>query len=152
MAPFSHKTALMKRGIHIFLVEDDDEDAFLIQEAVSQISASAHLHRLKDGVALMERLHGRAPKENGTNRPDFILLDVAMPRKDGKQALVEIKNHPDLKHIPVVMLSTSAAPEDVKFCYQEGANSFVQKPKTWESMLQLISCMCAWWGQSVLLP
>ena len=105
----------------ILLVEDNQADALLIQEALRQVSVHDAVERVPDGERALERLRGGP-------RPGLVLLDLNLPRKDGRAVLAELKADPELRTIPVIVLTTSAAPADIAFAYENHANSYVRKP------------------------
>lgn len=137
--------------VHILLADDDPDDRLLTAEAFAEARLANQLHTVEDGVALMDFLH-RRPPYTGTPRPGLILLDLNMPRKDGRQALAEIKNDPDLAHIPVVVLTTSAEEEDVLRSYGLGANSYITKPVTFEGLVHAVGVLGQYWFSLVDLP
>lgn len=137
--------------VHILLADDDPDDRLLTAEAFAEARLSNQLHTVEDGVALMDFLHHRPPYTD-TPRPGLILLDLNMPRKDGRQALAEIKNDPDLAHIPVVVLTTSAEEEDVLRTYGLGANSYITKPVTFEGLVHAVGLLGQYWFSLVDLP
>lgn len=137
--------------VHILLADDDPDDRLLTAEAFAEARLSNQLHTVEDGVALMDFLHRRPPYTD-TPRPGLILLDLNMPRKDGRQALAEIKNNPDLAHIPVVVLTTSAEEEDVLRTYGLGANSYITKPVTFEGLVHAVGLLGQYWFSLVDLP
>jgi len=137
--------------VHILLADDDPDDRLLTAEAFAEARLANHLHTVEDGVALMDFLHRRPPYTDKP-RPGLILLDLNMPRKDGRQALAEIKNNPDLAHIPVVVLTTSAEEEDVLRTYELGANSYITKPVTFEGLVHAVKVLGQYWFSLVDLP
>ena len=137
--------------VHILLADDDPDDRLLTAEAFAEARLANHLHTVEDGVALMDFLHRRPPYTDKP-RPGLILLDLNMPRKDGRQALAEIKNNPDLAHIPVVVLTTSAEEEDVLRTYELGANSYITKPVTFEGLVHAVNVLGQYWFSLVDLP
>lgn len=130
---------------HILLVEDSSTDAFLIQEALRQVAFDHHVEVVTDGVQALERLR------NGS-RPDLVLLDLNMPRKDGREVLAEVKADPDLKTIPVIVLTTSSAPPDVAFAYEHHANSFVRKPLGLDRLVESAAAIRDFWVRTATLP
>ncbi|MBZ0306680.1 MAG: response regulator, partial [Anaerolineae bacterium] len=112
------------------MADDDDDDVLLIRTAFEEAQVKAPFFIVRDGEELMDFLHRRGKYHDPTSapRPGLILLDLNMPRKDGREALMEIKADPVLRRIPVVILTTSKAEEDVKRTYDLGANSFIVKP------------------------
>ncbi|MEY9835186.1 response regulator [Streptacidiphilus sp. EB103A] len=121
------------RGCDILLVEDDAADAMLIEEALLEHGTARILHKAVDGVAALEHL--RTP---GVDRPDLIVLDLNMPRMNGRELLAVLKTDEQLKVIPVVVLSTSSAPQDVAEAYRSHANAFITKPVTLDEFAQAV--------------
>jgi CheY-like chemotaxis protein len=121
------------RRCDILLVEDDAADAMLIEEALLEHGTARILHKAVDGIAALEHL--RAP---GTDRPDLIVLDLNMPRMNGRELLAVLKTDERLKVIPVVVLSTSSAPEDVAEAYRGHANAFITKPVTLDAFAETV--------------
>jgi CheY-like chemotaxis protein len=143
-----------KRSITILLAEDDPDDRMLVQDAVVEGRLANELRTVEDGEELMDYLHqrGRYAGKSAAPRPGLILLDLNMPRKDGREALKEIKAGPSLRQIPVVVLTTSKAEEDVFRSYDLGANSFVTKPVTFQSLVELMKTLGRYWLEIVELP
>jgi two-component system, response regulator len=142
------------RAITILLAEDDPDDRMLLQEAVLEGRLANEMRCVEDGEELLDylRRRGRYTGEGAAPRPGLILLDLNMPRKDGREALREIKADPDLRQIPVVVLTTSKAEEDVFRSYDLGANSFVTKPVTFQSLVDLMRTLGRYWLEIVELP
>lgn len=138
----------------ILVADDDPDERILLREAFSEVPIPKDLRFVSDGVELMDYLlqRGKYASEGSAPRPSVILLDLNMPKKDGREALAEIKQHPDLRSIPVVVLTTSNAEEDVRRCYQIGANSFITKPMTFESLVSVIETLGTYWMATVRLP
>jgi len=115
---------------------------------------SNNLHVVNDGEELMDYLLNRGEFSNKTKhpKPDLVLLDLNMPRKDGKEALAEIKKDPELRKIPVVVLTTSGAEEDIIKTYDLGVNSFITKPVAFEGFVEVIKTLEKYWFQVVKLP
>jgi len=109
------------------------------------------LEEVPDGEALLQALLGEGAGAAGM-RPDLVLLDLNMPRKDGREALAEIKRHPELRRIPVIVLTTSSAEEDVLRSYDDGANSYIRKPVTFEGLVQAMRTLGLYWFDTVALP
>ena len=133
----------------VLMADDDPEDLCLIGDAFRRAGLADALRTVNDGEELLEYLH--SPPE-GETTPDLILLDLNMPRKDGRETLAEIKADPKLRHIPTVVLTTSAREEDVRACYELGANSYVQKPFTFDSMVAFTETLHHYWFEIVQLP
>ena len=109
--------------LHVLLAEDDEDDRFFFKDAFTQIAIEAEITIVSDGVELMNYL-----KDNASNLPDIVFLDLNMPQKSGMECLAEIKNMPHLKLLPVVILSTSSAVKDIEKSFLLGANMYVKKP------------------------
>ncbi len=133
------------------LVEDSPTDVLLAQEALEQARLLNTLHVVSDGVEAMQFLRREAPY-NDAVRPDLILLDLNLPRKDGREVLQEIKNDPVLKRIPVVVLTTSKAEEDILNAYGLHANCYVSKPVDFEQFTNVVRAIESFWFSVVLLP
>ena len=138
----------------VLLAEDDDDDYFLTNEVLQEANPAPHLRRVKDGEELMDYLlrRGKYRSPQAAPRPIMILLDLNMPKKDGREALKEIKSHPDLHRIPVVVLTTSKADEDVFCTYDLGANSYIQKPARDDQFHDVIDILARYWFRNVDLP
>jgi chemotaxis family two-component system response regulator Rcp1 len=137
--------------IHILLVEDSPGDVRLTREAFRETNGAVELHVASDGVEAMAFL-----KRDGTNadapRPDFILLDLNLPRMDGREVLVHIKEDPDLRTIPTIILTTSEADADVLKSYELNANAYLKKPVTLEAFESLVRSINDFWLTKVMLP
>ncbi len=140
--------------IIILLADDDEDDCYLIKEAFEENCISNDLHIVNDGEDLMDYLNHRGDfsKINSFPKPDLILLDLNMPRKNGKEALAEIKQDPELRKIPVVVLTTSEADEDIIKTYDLGVNSFITKPVSFDGLVEVIKTIGKYWFQIVKLP
>jgi CheY-like chemotaxis protein len=140
--------------ISIVLADDDPDDRKLTQEAFMENRLANDFHTVEDGEELLDYLHRRGKYEPLKNDPlpGLILLDLNMPRKDGREALKEIKLHPDLRRIPIVVLTTSKAEEDILRSYDLGVNSYVTKPVTFKSLVELIKVLGRYWFEVVELP
>ena len=126
------------------MADDDEEDCILAREAFEESGALAAFSSVEDGIALMEYLFQHSRSESG-RLPDLILLDLNMPRKDGREALLEIKAEPALQHIPIVILSTSTEEKDVVFSKKAGAKSFITKPATFEEWVRIMKSLSEIW-------
>jgi CheY-like chemotaxis protein len=142
------------KKIAILMADDDDDDYLLTQKALKQSKLLNKLSRVSDGEELMDylRRHGSYTDENEYERPGVILLDLNMPKKDGREALKEIKADPNLCDIPIVVFTTSKAEEDIYKSYQLGVNSFITKPVTFESLIQTMKTLGKYWFEIVELP
>jgi CheY-like chemotaxis protein len=140
--------------VKILLADDDEDDCMLAREALAESRLSGELYIVKDGEELMDYLYhrGRYVSVTSSPRPGLILLDLNMPKKDGREALKEIKNDPELRKIPVVVLTTSKAPEDIYRTYDLGANSFIIKPMNFASLVEVMRTIGKYWFEIVELP
>ncbi len=135
------------------MADDDDDDFLLTQKALKASKLLNKLVRVKDGEELLDYLFRRGEYEGrDIELPGIILLDLNMPRKDGREALKEIKEHATLRNIPVVVFTTSKAEEDVYKTYQLGVNSFITKPVTFNNLLEVMSSLGRYWFEIVELP
>lgn len=139
------------RPIEVLLVDDDEADVKLTLRALQNNRVINNIHVTRDGVEAMQFLK-RMGDYSDAVRPDLILLDLNMPRKDGREVLREIKSDPRLSRIPVVVLTTSAAEEDIDRSYSEHANSYVTKPVDMEQFKRAIMSVNEYWFAVVALP
>ena len=143
-----------RNSLVILMVDDDEEDRMLTKDALIESRVPGDLRFATDGEELLDYLRhrGRYSPPHDPPRPGLILLDLNMPRKDGREALREIKTDPDLRTIPVIVLSTSRAREDIERCYNLGANSFITKPATFSSLVHAMGALGHYWADVVQLP
>jgi CheY-like chemotaxis protein len=139
------------RPVEILLVEDNPGDERLTREALKEGKVYSNLHWVKDGVEAIAFLR-RSGKYQDVPRPDIILLDLNLPKKDGREVLQDIKNDPELKRIPVVVLTTSKAEEDVLRTYNLHANCYVTKPVDLEKFIVVVRSIDRFWLTVVTLP
>jgi CheY-like chemotaxis protein len=146
------QTAAVAHGgeITILLAEDDEDDRVLTRAALHEAKHNAVLHTVGDGAELLEYL--RRCGDEDSPRPNLILLDLNMPRMDGHEALAKIKQDPDLRSIPVVVLTTSTAQEDIASSYDLGANSYISKPTGFLSFVDTMRGFARYWTETVELP
>lgn len=137
--------------IEILLVEDDEGDIELTQEAFEQSKVALVMHAVRDGIEAMDYLHKRGNYQRAET-PDLILLDLNLPRKDGREVLMEMQADFHLKQIPVVVLTTSEADEDILKSYQVGANAYVTKPVGLEGLTKVVNLLEEFWFTIVKLP
>jgi CheY-like chemotaxis protein len=142
------------RPITILLADDDPDDCLLAREALAESRLANDLHIVSDGEELMDYLHRRGVYHDPTSspRPGLILLDLNMPRKDGREALREIRADPDLRRIPVVVLTTSRAEADIYRTYELGVNSYISKPVSFEGLVEVMKTLGRYWFEIVELP
>jgi len=135
----------------IVLAEDDEDDRLLFREALGGDPLQERVVYVADGQALLDLLAAAVP---GPNRglPGLILLDLNMPGKDGRQSLAEIKGNPQLRGVPVVVLTTSEAEEDIVGAYAAGANSYIKKPGSFREYVETVNRLVTYWFHTVRLP
>ena len=143
-----------KLNTTLLLADDDPDDRLLVKEALEESHLVADLRSVEDGEELMNYLHrrGRYTEPDTSPHPDLILLDLKMPRKSGHQALEEIKATPELRCIPIVVLTTSKAEEDVARAYASGANSFMVKPTSFGALIEAMKTLRGYWFELITLP
>jgi len=143
-----------RRPINILLADDDADDRMLAREALEESRLVNELRFVEDGEQLLDYLYRRGEYADPAKspRPGLILLDLNMPRKDGREALREIKADPVLRQIPVVVLTTSKAEEDIYRTYDLGVNSFITKPVDFEGLVQVMKALGRYWFEIVELP
>jgi two-component system, chemotaxis family, response regulator Rcp1 len=145
MAPASYQTT------EILLVEDNPGDVVLISEALNEGRMRHELHVAADGIEALKFLRNQPPHADAP-RPDLILLDLNLPRKNGREVLAEIKSDPRLRMIPVLILTSSADAEDILHCYELHANSYITKPVNFEQYIHITNCIDKFWFEIVRLP
>ena len=145
---------LNKKSITILVADDDPEDRMMIRDALIENRLANDLKFVENGEELLEYLNrrGKYLKPEDSPKPGLILLDLNMPRKDGREALREIKMNSELRGIPIVVFTTSKAEEDVYRTYDLGVNSFISKPVTFESLVSLTRSLGHYWFEIVQLP
>ena len=137
--------------IDILLIEDSSTDVLMIREALSEAKLLNKIHVAEDGVEALDFLHKRG-KFASSPRPNLILLDLNLPRKNGREVLAEIKADKDLKRIPVVVLTTSSAKEDILRSYDLHVNCYVVKPVEFDSFVKAVQSIQHFWSSTVSLP
>ena len=142
------------KPIVILVADDDPDDRLMIKEALEEARLVNGIDFVEDGVELMDYLQRRGSFADRPERsnPDLLLLDLNMPRKDGLEALQEIRADPNLRRIPVIVLTTSAAEEDVVQTYDLGASSFITKPVSFDDLVRTMKTTTDYWLQIVSLP
>ncbi|WP_339896849.1 response regulator [uncultured Gilvimarinus sp.] len=143
-----------KKPLIILMADDDADDRLLAEEALVESRVLNELHFAEDGVELIEYLKGEGQYADRSTYPlpGLILLDLNMPKKDGREALAELKSDPALRRIPVVILTTSKAEEDMIKGYDLGAASYISKPVTFEALVDLMRTLGKYWVEFVELP
>ena len=133
-------------SVRVLVVDDSGADVRLLREAVRDQDVAAELHAVEDGEAALAHLHGGGP------RPDLVLLDLNLPRCDGREVLEVIKRDPALLSIPVIVLSTSSSPRDIADCYARHANAYLVKPLGFDEFGGLVAALDAFWLRRAALP
>ena len=139
------------RTLDILVVDDDDADAFMISEALESSETHTKVNRVSDGREALDYLRREAPYQDA-HRPDLILLDLNMPRMDGRETLAAIKGDDRLKAIPVVILTTSGAPPDIVASYQHRANAYVTKPFELDDFEATVRTIDRFYREVAVLP
>jgi len=142
------------KSFTILIAEDDEDDYLLTLEALKEAGVDNEVHWVKDGDALMDYLASATHGSNGTSGelPGLILLDLNMPKKDGREALAEIKSSPQFRKIPVIVMTTSSAETDIAKSYDLGVNSFIQKPVRFNELVEMAKALFDYWIRTVKLP
>ena len=138
----------------ILMADDDDDDRALVKSAFEESRLAGEIHFVHDGEELLDYLRRRGKYASliGVPLPQLILLDLNMPRKDGREALKEIKADPELRAIPIVVLTTSRTEEDVYRTYDLGVNSFIVKPVSFDALVEIVKVLRRYWFEVVQLP
>jgi CheY-like chemotaxis protein len=142
------------RPVTILMADDDRDDCLLVRDAFVESRLLNELRFVEDGEELMDYLYhrGKYGHIDSSPRPGLILLDLNMPRKDGREALEEIKSDSDLRSIPIVVLTTSKQEEDILRSYDVGANSYITKPVTFKGLVDVMKTLGRYWLEIVELP
>ena len=142
------------KPIVILMADDDADDRILTKDALEESRVLNDLRFVENGEELVDYLYqrGRFSDPESAPRPSLILLDLNMPRKDGREALAEIKADPNLRRIPIVVMTTSQAEEDIFKSYDLGASSFITKPVTFDRLVELMKALGHYWIEFVELP
>jgi two-component system response regulator len=135
----------MNKNATIIICDDDEDDLFLLKSVLDDINVKNQTTFLKNGLELIEYLQQKS-------HIGLVLLDLNMPKMDGREALKIIKNNVELRHIPIVVLTTSNSPKDIEQCYALGANCFMTKPSSYEGLNDAVSTLTKYWLQLSHLP
>jgi CheY-like chemotaxis protein len=142
-----------RKPVSILMAEDDPDDQLLVKRAFASANLTTDLRFVNDGEELLAYLHQPTGHSEATSpRPVLILLDLNMPKKDGREALKEIKADPGLRHIPVIVLTTSNREEDISHSYAMGASSYIVKPVDFADLVEVVKTLDAYWLGTVELP
>jgi len=139
-----------REAFTILMADDDEEDCMLAQDAMRESHVNNPVYFVHDGEELLDFLYKKPPYE-AMPRPGVILLDLNMPRKDGREALKEIKSDPKLRTIPIIILTTSQSEQDVFASYDIGASSYITKPVTFEALVEVMKALGHYWFEIVEL-
>ena len=138
--------------ISILIAEDDADDRFLLQAAFTENGFKDKLLFVENGVELVDYLVKLSQSGNSVKMPRFILLDLNMPKKDGREVLKEIKQNMDLKKIPVIIFSTTNNEQEMRRCYELGANSYITKPNSFENLIKTVAALRSYWIHTTSIP
>ncbi len=138
--------------ISILIAEDDADDRFLLQAAFHENGFMDKLHFVENGVELLDFLNSIAQHGNVAKMPRFILLDLNMPKKDGREVLKEIKQNIGFKKIPVIVFSTTNNEQEMRRCYELGANSYITKPNSFENLIKTVAALRSYWMHTTSIP
>ncbi len=138
--------------LFILIAEDDLDDRFLLQTAFNEKGYNDKLEFVENGVELIEFLTKIQNNDSQYSYPYFILLDLNMPKKDGRETLKEIKEHPEFKKIPIVVFTTTKNESEIKRCYELGANTYVVKPESFEGLTRVLQDIRNYWYNSAAIP
>ena len=137
--------------IFILIAEDDSDDRFLLNAAFEENGFRDKLHFVENGVELIDFLN-KLNKEESSRLPAFILLDLNMPKKDGREVLIELKQNSVFKKIPIIIFSTTNNEQEMRRCYELGANSYITKPNSFESLIRTVAVLRSYWMHISQIP
>ncbi|HSB74474.1 MAG TPA: response regulator [Terriglobales bacterium] len=142
------------RPLNLLMADDDENDYVLLDCAARRAQLPAQLCWVKDGMELLDYLRGQGRYGDSASypRPALVLLDLNMPRKNGLDALQEIRQDPGLRSLPVVIFTTSKSEEDIQLGYQAGANSFISKPPEFQRLIEIMEVLRRYWFETVATP
>jgi CheY-like chemotaxis protein len=138
--------------VSILIAEDDADDRFLMQTALNETRSDQQIKFVENGLELLSFLDNLPEEDGEIAFPKFILLDLNMPKMDGREALKKIKASHTLRRIPVIVFSTTKNELEVKRCYELGANTYVVKPVSFDSLVTTIEDICSYWFHTATLP
>ncbi len=143
-----------RNSLPVLMADDDQDDCLLVKDAFKESGLLSDLRFVGDGKELLDYLlhRGKYASRQSAPSPCLILLDLNMPQMDGRVALKEIKSHPDLRKIPVVILTTSKEDQDILRTYELGANSYITKPSSFEGLVEVMGSLKKYWFEIVDLP
>lgn len=138
--------------IFILIAEDDADDRYLLQSAFEENGYKDKLYFVENGVEMLTYLYKLIENNSAPQLPRFILLDLNMPKKDGREVLKEIKLNHQLKKIPVIIFSTTNNEQEMRRCYELGANSYITKPNSFENLIKTVAALRSYWTHTANLP
>jgi len=137
----------------ILIAEDDADDRYLLQTAFSEMGYPEKIDFVENGIEVLNYLNANYTNNSDEKAlPGFILLDLNMPKKDGREVLKELKQHPVFKKIPVIVFTTTKNEIEIKRCYELGANSYVVKPISFDALLKVVENIRCYWFQTASIP
>ncbi|MEM7777723.1 MAG: response regulator [Pseudomonadota bacterium] len=144
----------LSNSVHLVIADDDEDDRMLIEDAFVECCLNNHREYVEDGEELLQYLRGEGKwsDRDASKLPGLILLDLNMPRMDGRTALSHLKDDPKLKRIPVIVLTTSKAEEDILRTYDLGVSSFISKPVSFDGLIKVVRALNNYWIELVQLP
>lgn len=140
------------KNFSLVIAEDDEDDYLLTKEALRESLCDVEVHWVKDGEELLHFLKNQDPSHNGNKPVGMILLDLNMPKKDGREVLREIKSDPKYRRIPIIVMTTSNAEIDISNTYDLGVNSYIQKPVRYAELVEVIKTLTNYWFNTAKLP
>lgn len=145
-------TKILSKDFRIIIADDDDDDQVMLSAAFKEIGFEGSIENISNGEELMDYLFKQGKyQDNKSTAPHLILLDLNMPKKDGRAVLQEIRSNHKLKKIPVVVFTTSSNKDDIAHSYELGANSFISKPSSYEDLKEIAKAIKNYWLDSVLI-
>lgn len=142
-----------QKHINILLVDDDEDDLYFAERALRKVGMPAHIFSVHDGAELLDYLHRRGQYDDSHYPlPDLILLDLNMPKMNGKEALRAIRGSAEFAHLPVIFFTTSQAEQDIAASYKLGVNSYITKPGDFEGLVEVMRVLKAYWVEHASLP
>ncbi|MCD6065826.1 MAG: response regulator receiver protein [Bacteroidetes bacterium] len=139
-------TAKKGKGYCILIADDDIDDQYMIRQAFTSIELDEYIHTVSDGMELLDYLYRKGKyKDADILPPKIILLDLNMPKKDGRECLKEIKSNPKLSSIPIIIYSTSSNPDDISYAYGHGASSYITKPYSYQELVKIMDVFKQYW-------
>jgi two-component system response regulator len=143
-----------EKSLPILMADDDEDDRILVEDALLESQLRIPIHFVADGRELLAYLHNEDDYADSKQfpTPGIILLDLNMPRMDGRTALAQIKNEPELRKIPIIVLTTSREETDVLCSYDKGASSYITKPANFDELVSVLKTVGSYWYDTVSLP